>query len=170
MITHVRRLIILSLTLILCVGCDQTTKYTVRELLPPDATVSLVNDAIRFQYTENKGAFMSVGASLSDGTRFWVFTVSVCLVLAMLFLYLVSSKTLALPPVIAISLILGGGVSNLIDRFVHKGVVIDYLNIGIGSLRTGTFNVADVAIFAGVGLLVGSVLLSGGPTRSGSNS
>jgi signal peptidase II len=47
-------------------------------------------------------------------------------------------------------LIVGGGVSNLIDRLRYGGYVVDFLNVGIGSLRTGIFNVADMAIMAGV--------------------
>jgi hypothetical protein len=45
-----------------------------------------------------------------------------------------------------------GGFSNWIDR-VLQGRVIDFLNVGIGPLRTGVFNVADMAIMLGVGLL-----------------
>lgn len=56
--------------------------------------------------------------------------------------------------VIAISFIIGGGVGNLIDRMFNNGAVIDFMNIGVGSLRTGIFNVADVAIVTGMGLLI----------------
>jgi len=48
---------------------------------------------------------------------------------------------------------LAGGVSNLVDR-IAMGRVIDFLNIGVGPVRTGIFNVADVAIMAGIGLLM----------------
>ena len=48
----------------------------------------------------------------------------------------------------------GGGFSNLFDRTVHGGYVVDFINVGFGALRTGIFNVADVAITVGVLLLV----------------
>ena len=51
------------------------------------------------------------------------------------------------------ALIVSGGAPNWIDR-VATGSVIDFLNVGIGPLRTGIFNVADVAILGGVGLVV----------------
>jgi signal peptidase II len=57
-----------------------------------------------------------------------------------------------LPVTVAASLILGGGIGNVIDR-VARGNVIDFLNFGIGNVRTGIFNIADVAIMAGVFLL-----------------
>ena len=47
-----------------------------------------------------------------------------------------------------------GGLSNLIDRLIYDGRVTDFLNVGIGSLRTGIFNLADMAILAGALLLV----------------
>ena len=48
---------------------------------------------------------------------------------------------------VGLVLFLAGGISNLVDR-IAMGSVIDFLNIGIGPVRTGIFNVADVAIMA----------------------
>ena len=50
------------------------------------------------------------------------------------------------------ALIVSGGASNLIDRVI-TGSVIDFLNVGIGPLRTGIFNAADVGIMVGAGLM-----------------
>jgi signal peptidase II len=55
---------------------------------------------------------------------------------------------------VALSLICGGGCGNLIDRIAHGGYVIDFLNVGVGGLRTGIFNIADMAIMAGALLMV----------------
>ncbi|MBL8935267.1 MAG: signal peptidase II, partial [Archangium sp.] len=44
--------------------------------------------------------------------------------------------------------------SNWIDRARFGGVVVDFMNMGLGSLRTGVFNVADLAILAGIGVLL----------------
>src|SRR6185437_669837 len=55
---------------------------------------------------------------------------------------------------VALALVAGGGISNLIDRLLYDGRVTDFLNVGIGSLRTGIFNLADMAILAGALLLV----------------
>ena len=46
-----------------------------------------------------------------------------------------------------------GGTSNLVDRIAY-GMVIDFVNVGVGPVRTGIFNVADVAIMLGVGIVV----------------
>lgn len=50
---------------------------------------------------------------------------------------------------VAWSLVLAGGLGNLLDRLIYDGRVIDFMNLGIGSLRTGIFNVADVCITIG---------------------
>jgi len=54
---------------------------------------------------------------------------------------------------LAVALFVTGGASNWIDRVV-RGSVIDFLNVGIGRLRTGVFNIADVAIMAGAGVFL----------------
>jgi hypothetical protein len=47
-----------------------------------------------------------------------------------------------------------GGLGNVIDRLARSGFVTDFLNVGIGPLRTGIFNFADFALFVGVGIIV----------------
>jgi signal peptidase II len=51
-----------------------------------------------------------------------------------------------------VALFIAGGTSNLLDRITY-GMVIDFMNVGIGPLRTGIFNVADMAIMLGAGML-----------------
>ncbi len=63
-------------------------------------------------------------------------------------------QPMSLDTVVARSLVLSGGLGNLVDRIINDGRVIDFMNIGIGSLRTGIFNVADVCITVGVVVLV----------------
>jgi signal peptidase II len=71
--------------------------------------------------------------------------------LLVLFYSVLTSRTMTFFNTVCLSLVLGGGVSNLIDRFFRQnGQVIDFMNMGIGSLRTGVFNVADVFIMFGI--------------------
>jgi signal peptidase II len=55
---------------------------------------------------------------------------------------------------VATSLLVAGGLGNLVDRITRQGAVTDFLNIGVGQVRTGVFNVADLAIVLGVALLI----------------
>jgi signal peptidase II len=56
--------------------------------------------------------------------------------------------------VVALGLVAGGGLANWLDRVVDDGAVTDFVSLGIGTLRTGIFNLADVAIVLGVLLLL----------------
>ena len=73
--------------------------------------------------------------------------------LFLLLLYTVFSKSINVYQTIALSFILGGGISNIIDR-LNYGKVIDFMNMGIGSLRTGIFNFADLSIMLGIGIFI----------------
>lgn len=50
---------------------------------------------------------------------------------------------------IALSLVIGGGIGNLIDRIFNEGRVIDFMNIGIGPVRTRVFNIAVLSLPSG---------------------
>jgi signal peptidase II len=50
------------------------------------------------------------------------------------------------------------GIGNLIDRLFNNGFAIDFMNLGIGSLRTGIFNVADVFVITGAAIFMLSSL------------
>ena len=62
---------------------------------------------------------------------------------------------------LGVALFVRGGVSNLLDRIIH-GAVVDFMNVGIGPLRTGIFNVADMAIMLGVGIVLLETFQSNG--------
>jgi signal peptidase II len=134
--------------MLITVVLDQATKMMAKAWLP-HRRISLLGDLIRLQPSRNAGAFMSLGARLPEGVRFWLFVVLSGAVLVVLAVYVVSDASLTPITVNALSLVLGGGLGNLIDRVRFNGEVFDFLNIGIGRVRTGIFNVADVAIMAG---------------------
>ncbi|MGD9854275.1 MAG: signal peptidase II [Planctomycetaceae bacterium] len=153
------RALVLALVLVTCVGCDQATKqYAVANLkgAPPQ---SYWGDTFRIQYAENRGAFLSLGADWAPMQRFLLFTVVNGFVLPALALFVLFRRDIDRLSLMALALILAGGVGNLIDRVTtDEAVVIDFLNMGIGGLRTGVFNVADMAITAGFLLLLPHVL------------
>ena len=97
---------------------------------------------------------MSLGASAPENLRYVIFTVLVGIILLGFTVVLFKAKNANVPTTIALSFVLGGGIGNLIDRILNDGRVIDFLNIGVGSIRTGIFNVADIAVTFGVLLLV----------------
>jgi signal peptidase II len=85
--------------------------------------------------------------------RTLIFTGLVAVFLLGLLVWVLRTADISKMAVVAASLVIGGGIGNLIDRVAFNGGVTDFMNMGIGSLRTGIFNVADVWIMAGVVLL-----------------
>ena len=141
---------ILLVVLLTCVGCDQVTKYTAKHYLEGQGMHSYLGDMFRLGYAENNGAFLSLGSNLPDTVRTLIFTVFAGVFLVVFAVYLMRNRTITRLAMIAGSLIVAGGVGNLIDRVLNDGAVIDFLNVGIGSVRTGIFNVADMSIMAGI--------------------
>ncbi len=151
------RLAFLAIVLITCVGCDQATKQLAVDHLkgPPPQFYSFFGDTFRIQYAENPGAFLGLAKNLPPDARFWLLTVVNGVVLAFVGTIIFFRTDIDRLSMIALTLIFAGGIGNLIDRATtQNGVVIDFLNLGIGGLRTGVFNVADMAITAGFVLLL----------------
>jgi signal peptidase II len=149
-----KRIALVFLILLGCVGCDQVTKSVAREHLQSHPAISYLGDTVRLQYAENPGAFLSLGASLPHRWGAVIFTAGgVAFVLVTLSFALTAAKAGRLHTA-ALSLICGGGAGNLIDRIRFDGHVTDFLNLGVGPIRTGIFNVADMALMAGVVLFL----------------
>ncbi|MGB5586034.1 MAG: signal peptidase II, partial [Gammaproteobacteria bacterium] len=149
-----RRVFIILLTCISCIGCDQGTKIYASEYLPKNEMFSYFHDILRIGYTENVGAFLGIGSDLPSEYRFWLFVVIVGFFLGGLFIYLVTNAKQSLLPFVGFSLVFSGGISNFYDRVFNDGAVVDFLNVGLGPLRTGIFNIADVAIMAGMATVI----------------
>jgi signal peptidase II len=137
-----------------CIGCDQWTKSLATEHLRQAPAMSFLGGTVRIQYAENPGAFLGAGSQLAPNARF-----AILVVVNAVFLVLIASLVFFKRPAgrvqhLAVVLLLAGGIGNLIDRVFHGGLVIDFLNVGIGPVRTGIFNVADMAIMAGFGILI----------------
>lgn len=150
----IKRLAIVVMILFCCVGCDQVTKKVAKQTLQHAPPLSYFRDCFRLQYTENQGAFLSLGANWSNHIGFWLLIVLPGIVLCGMLLFILLSPRLHLYHILTLSLFVGGGIGNLFDRITHHGQVIDFMNIGIGPLRTGIFNVADVLIMLGTGGLL----------------
>lgn len=136
------------------IACDQFSKFIAKKYLQMGDSQSYFYDTFRLQYSENTGAFLSLGESLSEPARIWLFIIFVILLLTALIIYAYRISFTYRIKIAGLSLIAGGGVSNLIDRIFNNGAVVDFLNVGIGSLRTGIFNIADVLILIGVAIIL----------------
>lgn len=143
----------LMFLLLSCVGCDQATKILAKSHLASRLPMEYLNGAVRIQYAENTGAFLSLGANLPEEARFILFVLLVGPILITGLAFAFRSDRMAPAQKMGLILAVGGGMGNLIDRIAH-GAVVDFVSLGIGPLRTGIFNLADVAITAGLVLFL----------------
>ena len=147
-----RRGLLLCLLLAGTAGCDRVTKHLAVTTLAGMPEQSYLGDTVRLDYHENSGGFLNTGATWPPAVRIGVFQIAngIFLLGALVMAARYQWSRLAL---VGFVLFVAGGMSNLVDR-VALGSVIDFVNVGIGPVRTGIFNVADVAIMAGVAFLV----------------
>ena len=151
----------LLVAVVATIGCDRVTKHVASAALAEGDVRSYLADTIRLEYVENTGGFLGLGSNLPAAWRTALFTGLTGVVLSGIVVVAVRSRWRGWL-LIGGSLVVTGGASNWIDRVVH-GRVVDFLNLGVGPLRTGVFNVADVAIMLGVTVLL---LAGAGPTDS----
>jgi signal peptidase II len=154
------RFLLLALVVSLTVGCDWATKTIATDSLSHSAPLSYFGDTVRLQYALNPGAFLGLGASLPKSWRFWLISLTASVQLAAVAFVLLFRRGMTVSEIVGVSLMLGGGTGNLIDRWSQEGLVTDFLNLGVGPLRTGIFNVADMALCLGVAMLVCATLKS----------
>jgi signal peptidase II len=148
----VRRAALICLLLFGTAACDRATKHFAMTTLAGAPEQSYLSGTVRLTYHENPGAFLGMGATWRPEVRTAFFQIGNGLFLLATALLSLRSSFSRVGQA-GLLLFLSGGVSNLVDR-VAMGRVIDFLNLGMGPLRTGIFNVADMAILAGVVILI----------------
>ncbi len=148
------RALTFALLLLAFVGCDHATKGIAQSALAGAGPVSLAAGTVRLELVHNPGAFLSAGAMLPAWLRHGIFLGAVPLVIAGLCGVMLRSGPRSALSLLGLSLVAGGGLANWLDRLLHAGLVRDFVSLGVGALRTGVFNAADVFIVAGVVLLL----------------
>ena len=133
------------------IALDQWTKSLVRAHLQMPRVYA--GGLLTLVFTQNEGAFLSLGANLSPAARMLVFTFAVGIAVAVALWILIKQRVHGIDA-IAVALIAAGGIGNLIDRVMFHGRVTDFIYLAAGPLHTGVFNVADMAITSGVIWLV----------------
>lgn len=131
------------------VTVDQVTKIMAVRLLGPGGSVEVIPGVFRFTYVENRGAAFGM---LSE--KRWVFMILSMVAIVALLIYLWKFRPDSTLACMAISMIIAGGVGNMLDR-VYLGYVIDFLDFcAFPTLWMWVFNVADVCVCVGGGLLM----------------
>ena len=126
------------------VTLDLWTKHWATRTLAYQEPVEILGPFVRFTYTRNSGVAFGLGA----GVPFPYYVFSLAAVAVILFLFFKQRVTGAARQ-LALALIMGGALGNLIDR-LRFGEVVDFIEIGYGRWHWPVFNVADSAVTIGV--------------------
>ena len=132
------------------IALDVATKLIVQNTLNYLEPRQIVGDLVRFTLVYNKGAAFSM--SLGSQSR-WIFGGFAVIALVILWrLYRQGSPGDHIRA-LALGLAWGGATGNLIDRIREPRGVVDFIDVGVGTVRFWTFNVADSAVTIGAVLL-----------------
>ncbi|MGH1386062.1 signal peptidase II [Kordia sp.] len=149
-----RMLLIFGLILI-NVGCDQVSKSVARNHIDETERISVIGEYVVLMKTENKGAFLGFMSSMENPILKSIFLI--ILPIAVLFFILrmiIIDKNLDRYMIFGLCCIIGGGIGNLYDRILYRSVT-DFMHIDLGGVfKTGIFNMADVSVMLGTGLLI----------------
>jgi signal peptidase II len=128
------------------VALDIWTKRLATAYLAGRPPVDVLGEIVRLTYTRNSGVAFGLGA----GVPFPYYGFSIAAVAVILYLF-ARQRAGGSARQVALSLVLGGAVGNLIDRLA-SGEVVDFIEIGYGRWHWPVFNVADSAVTIGVTL------------------
>ena len=142
--------------IILAVFLDQLTKYLTVLYVQPVKTIPIIEDVLHLTYVENTGAAFG---SLKDAR--WVFMVTSTLAIIgilgyMVYRYYVKKEKLHWAEALSLSLIVGGGIGNMIDRTM-LGYVVDMIDCRF--INFAVFNVADSFVCIGAGVMILHLLI-----------
>lgn len=150
-----RKKIALYLGLVLgLIAIDQITKYIVERSLRLYDPVPVLGDFFRLTYIFNRGA--AFGLHLGEWSRV-IFTILPVAAAIMLYLMYRQTPWSDRTRLVAIALVTGGAIGNLIDRLRSSRGVVDFFDVGFGNVRWPVFNIADIGVTIGALLLAVSL-------------
>jgi signal peptidase II len=119
-------------------------------LLPQGMPHAIYGDVVRFTLVHNPGA--AFGLNLGSYSR-WIFMILTIVALVILGRLYFATRPGDVVRALALALVCGGAIGNLIDRVKSPYGVVDFIDIGLGDSRWPTFNIADMAVSLGAFLL-----------------
>ncbi len=140
----------LPLFLVLLLADCSTKELAETRLAAPHVPHEVMGEVVRFTLAYNPGAAFSLSLGEYSRAGFIALTLAILAGLAWM---LHQSEPSSRVRVAALALLMGGAVGNLLDRLRSPRGVVDFIDIGFGSLRFWTFNLADVGVTAGAILL-----------------
>ena len=140
------RIISLAASAVILIA-DQLVKYLVAANFELFYTTPIIKGLLEFCYLRNDGAAMG----MLSGNRVFLIALPAVMIIAILF-FEFSGKIKSLFLMWALSLVVGGGIGNLIDR-IRFGYVVDFIRFPV-SFFNYSFNIADCAVTIGAAMMI----------------
>ena len=138
------------------VGVDRLTKWLVDQNMEYLQSISIIKigdrEVLNLSYYLNDGAAFS---RFEGKTTMLIVVTS--LIIVTLIVMLLTKKVKRPAYVIAVSMIIGGGIGNLIDRIFNEGMVVDFIDFRL--INFAIFNFADICAVCGAGLVMLLVII-----------
>ena len=147
-----KKYVILAVIVPLFIFLDQITKAWATQRLKGKPAITVIDNYFHLKYVTNRGAAWGMFGSWGTSLRipfFILITIIASVILGYYYKKLKENQTILQ---FALALIISGMIGNFIDR-VFVTFVVDFIDWHIGIHHWPTFNIADVAISTGMGLL-----------------
>jgi signal peptidase II len=151
-VNSIIRNLLIIIIVITNIGCDQVSKNIVRQKVVTNQQISVLDKYVILTKVENTGAFLSFGDHMSRISYWIMMIVLPLIVLGYALYYLFTAIDLSKVLIVSISLIVGGGLGNIIDRVLY-GSVTDFLHFDFVLFHTGIVNLADISLTTGFFIL-----------------
>jgi signal peptidase II len=132
---------------------DQITKTIVVQGMDPHESIEVVPNLFNITYVHNRGAVFGLGSNFSAPYLSWLLSILSIVSLGVILFYFLRVRTTSPRLYTGLALVLGGALGNLYDR-LKSGYVVDFLDLHWYDHHWPFFNVADMSICVGVGLLL----------------
>ena len=132
---------------------DQITKRIVSSGMEQHQSIDIIPEFLNITYIHNRGAVFGLGSNVTSPYLSWGLSILSILSLAIILTYFLRLNTRNPKLYTGLALVLGGAIGNLFDRLV-SGYVVDFIDLHWFEYHWPFFNVADLSICVGVGLLL----------------
>lgn len=154
-ISRTLRMVLIFGLILMNIGCDQVSKSVARTHIHTGEHISVFGEYVVLTKTENRGAFLGFLSTLENPILKAILLILLPIAVLLFILRMIIVNTnLDKYMIFGMCCIIGGGIGNLYDRILYSSVT-DFMHIDLGGIfKTGIFNMADVSVMLGTGLLI----------------
>ena len=157
-IKNVLQKLLILVIIVSNISCDQISKSIVRQNIEYNTQINVVGNYFILTKVENTGAFLGLGNSIPRPIYKLLMIIIPLLVLGFALFYILNKNNILPSVIIAISLIIAGGIGNIYDRIIY-GSVTDFIHFDFVVFKTGILNIADISVTTGFIIIMYEILI-----------